>query len=56
MNKQDILKIVEDAMDRYLFVGIGRYTDTTVLGQKDCLEQIEEELDKLFNDNDLSKF
>lgn len=56
MNKQDILDIVQKAMDDNLYSTV--YGDGTsfVYGQEDVYYQVEQELDKLFNDNDLSKF
>lgn len=56
MNKQDILKIVEDAMEDALYVKSIGYGEEIVAGKDTCLKLIAGKLNELFNNNDLSKF
>ena len=57
MNKQDIIKIIEDAMHNNLWaIGGDEGWSPYIEGKPEFFKEVSEKLDKLFNANDLSNF
>lgn len=57
MNKEQILEIIRKAMDEHMWAISGDEEYSPYIeGKPEFFKEVSEEFDKLFNNNDLSKF